>query len=349
MQPTPDGGIHPRMFQDRQGNVHLLYFRKRSSSPRAREGDLFYREYDAALGDWGTAFKVSSQSFNYADPIYRANLAIDDQGRIHVIWYQSRPDQVYGVAATLDPHHVLSAERESLLPIERQPDLFRLFLKTHLDLRIERENEGPVGQSVGTDRGHDDDPEIRVEDWSAGRQIVGGRAGRGGDDQSVGPESADQGVVHVHRQIEHSRQRGLVDHRIVDDAVSGGIAARRLDGHQEAFPTHLVGATFEHCVQHRYKRLSAGCSVRKPRVPMLMPRMGVPSIAPRVTERRVPSPPSTTTRSTMTRKLRPDPRSSLVCPQSRGRLVARLRPRDQDAPTRRAAVSRARRPRCWLS
>jgi len=43
---------------------------------------------------------------------------------------------------------------------------------------------------------------------------------------------------------------------------------------------------------------SAGCSVRKPSVPMLMPRIGVPPRAPRVTERRVPSPPRTTTRST---------------------------------------------------
>jgi len=94
-QPTPDGGIHPRMFQDRQGDVHLLYFRKRSTSPRAREGDLFYRQYDAASQDWGSAVKVSSQSFNFADPIYRANFAIDGEGRIHVIWYQSRPDQFF--------------------------------------------------------------------------------------------------------------------------------------------------------------------------------------------------------------------------------------------------------------
>ena len=94
-QPTPDGGIHPRMFQDRQGDVHLLYFRKRSTSPRAREGDLFYRQYDAASQDWGSALKVSSQSFNFADPIYRANFAIDGEGRIHVIWYQSRPDQFF--------------------------------------------------------------------------------------------------------------------------------------------------------------------------------------------------------------------------------------------------------------
>ncbi len=95
LQPTPDGGIHPRMFQDRNGDVHLLYFRKRSSSPRASEGDLFYRQYDGASRDWGSPVRVSSQSFNSRDPIYRANFDIDDEGRIHVIWYQARPDQYF--------------------------------------------------------------------------------------------------------------------------------------------------------------------------------------------------------------------------------------------------------------
>ena len=72
VQRTPERGIHPRLLQDGEGNVHLLYFRKRSNNPRAREGDLFYRQYDAAAFDWGPARKVSSQSFNHADPIYRA-------------------------------------------------------------------------------------------------------------------------------------------------------------------------------------------------------------------------------------------------------------------------------------
>jgi len=95
IQRTPERGIHPRLLQDSEGNIHLLYFRKRGSNPRAREGDLFYRQYDAAAFDWGPARKVSSQSFNHADPIYRANFAVDGQGRVHVVWYQSRPSQFF--------------------------------------------------------------------------------------------------------------------------------------------------------------------------------------------------------------------------------------------------------------
>jgi hypothetical protein len=93
IQRTPDNGLHPRMFQDADGAVHLLYFRKRSNSPRSREGDLFYRQWDTAEGDWGTAIRVSSKSFNYADPIYRANFDIDNDGRIHVVWYTARPSE----------------------------------------------------------------------------------------------------------------------------------------------------------------------------------------------------------------------------------------------------------------
>ncbi|MCB1669854.1 MAG: hypothetical protein R3F41_12385 [Gammaproteobacteria bacterium] len=95
IQSTPDGGLHPRLLQDADGNVHLLYFRKRSRNPRAREGDLFYRQYDAASFEWGPARLVSSQSFNHADPIYRANFAVDGSGRVHVVWYQSRPSQFF--------------------------------------------------------------------------------------------------------------------------------------------------------------------------------------------------------------------------------------------------------------
>ena len=37
----------------------------------------------------------------------------------------------------------------------------------------------------------------RVEDRPAGREVVGGRAGRGGDDQAVGAEAGDQVAVHA--------------------------------------------------------------------------------------------------------------------------------------------------------
>jgi len=91
LQPTPDGGLQPRLVTDTEGNVHLLYFRKRIDQPRAREGNLYYRQYLAAENRWGNPVKVSSNAFNVETfSIARAGMAIDATGRIHVIWYRSR-------------------------------------------------------------------------------------------------------------------------------------------------------------------------------------------------------------------------------------------------------------------
>ncbi len=115
IQRTPDRGLHPRLLQDDAGNVHLLYFRKRNSNPRSREGDLFYRQYDAASFDWGPARRVSSQSFNHADPIYRANFAVDGDGRVHVVWYQSRPSRFFYTRS--DPGRTAFEPRRSLVEV----------------------------------------------------------------------------------------------------------------------------------------------------------------------------------------------------------------------------------------
>ncbi|MFB0988474.1 MAG: hypothetical protein QMC69_04335, partial [Gammaproteobacteria bacterium] len=40
IQKTPDGGVQPRLTVDDNGNIHLLYFKKRLSAPSAREGNL---------------------------------------------------------------------------------------------------------------------------------------------------------------------------------------------------------------------------------------------------------------------------------------------------------------------
>ena len=91
IQPTPDGGLQPRLITDQAGNIHLLYFKKRSDQPRVREGNLYYRQYLSSEGRWGLPIKVSSQAFNVETfSIARAGMAIDGTGRIHVIWYRGR-------------------------------------------------------------------------------------------------------------------------------------------------------------------------------------------------------------------------------------------------------------------
>ncbi len=92
---TPDRGIQPRLLNDDEGGVHLLYFRKRIEDPRNREGDLYYRQYHQDSSSWSIPIRVSSQSFSHLDAIGRAAFAIDGDGAIHVVWYRDRPAAEY--------------------------------------------------------------------------------------------------------------------------------------------------------------------------------------------------------------------------------------------------------------
>ena len=88
---TPDNGVQPRLTLDANGGVHLLYFKKRLNTPAAREGNLYYRQYDVETGRFGLAVKVSSSAFAMQNfSIARAAMAITDDGRIHVMWYYPR-------------------------------------------------------------------------------------------------------------------------------------------------------------------------------------------------------------------------------------------------------------------
>ena len=93
---TPDDGIQPRLVTDQNGGVHLLYFKKRLRAPAAREGNLYYRQYLTEEGRFSPAVKVSSTAFNLQSyAIARAALAIDGEGRAHVLWYQPRSDNYF--------------------------------------------------------------------------------------------------------------------------------------------------------------------------------------------------------------------------------------------------------------
>ena len=96
ISPTPDLGIQPRLAVDDEGNIHLLYFKKRGRSPSAREGNLYYRQYQPEDGRWSTAIKVSSQAFDLrVFSLERAALAVSGDGRVHVIWYRPKQSQFF--------------------------------------------------------------------------------------------------------------------------------------------------------------------------------------------------------------------------------------------------------------
>lgn len=92
---VPDGGLQPRVQMDPEGQAHLVYFRPDSRSGRTRLGQLVYRQGDPARGDWGPALTVSTDRYAHGDPIYRADFAVADDGRIHAVWYQPEPGEFF--------------------------------------------------------------------------------------------------------------------------------------------------------------------------------------------------------------------------------------------------------------
>jgi hypothetical protein len=111
---TPDGGLQPRLVTAADGGVHLLYFKKRLSAPSAREGNLYYREYLREERRFGLPIKVSSTAFNLQTfAIARASMAIDGEGRAHVIWYLPRENRY--LYARSDAQRLRFEEQRSLV------------------------------------------------------------------------------------------------------------------------------------------------------------------------------------------------------------------------------------------
>ena len=118
---TPDEGIQPRLVTDQQGGIHLLYFKKRLRAPAAREGNLYYRQYMEAEGRFSPAVKVSTTAFNLQSfAIARAALAIDGEGRAHVMWYQPRSNDYFYARS--------NPERSAFEP---QQSMVREFIEGH--------------------------------------------------------------------------------------------------------------------------------------------------------------------------------------------------------------------------
>lgn len=118
---TPDGGVQPRLVTDSNGDVHLLYFKKRLRAPAAREGNLYYRQYLQDQGRFSQAIKVSTQAFNLQSyAIARAALAIDGQGRAHVMWYQPRSD-----------HYFYTRSNSARTAFEQQRSMVSDFIEGH--------------------------------------------------------------------------------------------------------------------------------------------------------------------------------------------------------------------------
>ena len=133
IQPTPDQGLQPRLSVDDNGNVHLLYFKKRINRPASREGNLYYRSYDHETGQFSLPVKVSSSAFSMQTfSIARASMAITEDGRVHAFWYYPRTSEM--IYSRSNPERTMFETQRSMVSVFRRELMLGVIL--HLSDRV---------------------------------------------------------------------------------------------------------------------------------------------------------------------------------------------------------------------
>lgn len=94
---VPEGGIQPRLVLDTADKVHLLYFQFVNRD--TRRGHYVHRTREEN-GDWSDPVRVSDVPLSHNDAIGKAAFAVDDRGRIHVVWFPG--DGYYYARSTRD-------------------------------------------------------------------------------------------------------------------------------------------------------------------------------------------------------------------------------------------------------
>ncbi len=139
------------------------------------------------------------------------------------------------------------------------------------------EDQGPVEEHVGRDRGHHDGPQPGGEHRAPGREVVGGGSGRRGHQQPVGGVGHEGPVVDEGGDAHGVARHGLLHRGLVEGGALGGQRCRRGAWTE----TERVIRSSTWWVPDR-KAASASSSpagstgVRYPSRPMLTPSTGMP-------------------------------------------------------------------------
>ena len=151
----------------------------------------------------------------------------------------------------------------------------------------------------------------------AGREVVGGRAGRAGGDHPVASELAQRLAVDAPLQDRHPARRGAGEHDVVD----GGVRSRR-PRRRRASAGRAPRTRRRTRARAPHRGRVAGMLVRNPTRPKFTPRQGMPVPRQRWSARSiVPSPPSTTTMSGSSSSTTSTPQRAATA-RSRSRRVA---------------------------
>lgn len=206
---TPDSGLQPRLVNDEQGGLHLLYFKKRLKARSAREGHLYYREFSHEEKRFGDPVRVSSEAYNLQTfSIARASMAVDGDGRVHVVWYLPRDNQYY-YARSDKGRQMFEAQRSMVATfsegIDAGADIAAMGPNVALvwgagDLSNEKERT--VYMRISTDNGKTFGPESPVGDPDLGACACCSLAAEftGGDHLAIAYRSAIGGTGR-HMQI----------------------------------------------------------------------------------------------------------------------------------------------------
>jgi len=87
---TPNGGIQPQAAMDRQGALHLIYYKG-----DARNGDIFYVSQQLDQKEFSKPIQVNTRpgSAIAAGTIRGAQMALGRNGRVHVAWNGPAPER----------------------------------------------------------------------------------------------------------------------------------------------------------------------------------------------------------------------------------------------------------------
>ena len=173
-----------------------------------------------------------------------------------------------------------TCDRDVLAAVDRDECLVRVDDRAADDL-LGTDDDRADGRQVGRDRRHDEVPADGIEDRAAGRERVARGAGRARDDEAVGDEGREVGVVDRDVEAADAGERAAGDHDVVEREVAALVrSACRRAGSAPSSPIRSSIVNRPATILARTSSSSpASAFDRKPTLPRLMPRIGTSTSA----------------------------------------------------------------------